>query len=133
VNTEPGNWLFHFWGDLYGELLAALLQPHFVQPGLPEDELPLVRRLPHALRLPGALTQLPPWNEALARRALLRLLPRLEARLELGRFHELLHPALAERSVLDQCNLPRFAQLYRQATLIPAEAALRTRLLALVE
>lgn len=133
VNTEQESWLFHFWGDLYGELLAALLQPHMAEPGLPEDELPSVRRKTHALRLPRALTQLPPWNSALAQRALLHLLPRLEARLELGRFHGLLHPALAQQSALQQCNLPRFAQLYEQATIIPAEASLRSRLLELVE
>jgi ATP-dependent Lhr-like helicase len=133
INTEQGSWLFHFWGDLYGELLAALLQPHMAEPDLPEDELPPVRRKTHALRLPLALSRLPPWNEALAHRLLLRLLPRLEARLDLGRFHGLLHPALAEYSALQQCHLPRFAQLYQQATIIPAEAALRIRLLELVE
>jgi len=48
--------------------------------------------------------------------------------LELGRFHSLLPPALADRTVVAQCDLPRFEQLYRAARIGEASSALRALL-----
>jgi len=125
VHDEQGAWLFHFWGDLYGALLAGMLQAHFARTDedaivAPRDEL--------CLHLPGTLAHLPAWNTALTQRHLRRLIPRLEPMLELGRFHSLLPPALADRTVVAQCDLPRFEQLYRAARIGEASSALRALL-----
>ncbi len=125
LHGEQGAWLFHFWGDLYGTLLAAMLQAHFQR----EDETALVQPYnAHCLRLPAALTHLPAWDAALAQMQLQRLLPRVEPLLELGRFHALLPPALAERTVIALCDLPRFENLYRAAIFGEPSPDQRTRL-----
>jgi hypothetical protein len=127
--SAEGAWLFHCWGDLYGTLLAALLQAHWQQ----QDESALVTPVNElCLRLPMPLSQLPPWNEAIVWRQLYRLLPRLEPFLALGRFYALLPPALAEQSALEQCELPRFERLYRTAALNAPSPALRSHLLTLL-
>ena len=129
LHDDNGGWLFHFWGDLYGTLLAGVLQYHFRH----EDELAVVTvHNELCLRFPLPLAQLPTWNQAVVQRQLRILLPHLEPLLELGRFHSLLSVELAERAILDQCDLPRFAQLYQAATLLSPPAGLRTRLLELI-
>ena len=129
LHDERGAWLFHFWGDLYGEWLGALLNHHFD----PRGEAPLVT--PHneyCLELPTGLTHLPPWNGPQAQRQLQRLLPRVEPFLELGRFHSLLPPAVADEVVIDLCDMPRFEQLYKASQIIIPSAALRNRLVELL-
>ena len=129
VHGEQGAWLFHFWGDVYGTLLGAVLQEHFEA----EDEAALVmQRNEHCLHLPAAIDGLPAWHTALAQRHLRILLPRLEPFMELGRFHSLLPADLADQAVIDQCDLPRFEALYRSATVMTPTAGLRTRLLELL-
>ncbi|MDQ3248427.1 MAG: DEAD/DEAH box helicase [Chloroflexota bacterium] len=129
LHDEQGAWLFHFWGDLYGDLLAGLLQAHF---GRDEETALVAPRNELCLRLPAALPRLPPWNHALVQRQLRILIPRLEPFLELGRFHTLLPVELADRTVVAQCDLPRFEQLYQAATIMEPAAGLRARLLGLV-
>jgi len=129
IQHDQGAWLFHFWGDLYGTLLAGMLQTHFAQVDpdamvAPHNEL--------CLHMSGTLTQLPAWNMALIQRQLHRLLPRLEPLLDLGRFYPLLPPALAHRTIVEQCDLPRFAQLYRAARVMEVTGDMRAQLLALV-
>ena len=129
LHDEQGAWLFHFWGDLYGELLAAILQYHFRR----EDELAIVS--PHnelCIRLPVGLTELPAWNAAITNRQVREFLPRLEPVLELGRFHGLLPTELAERTVIEFCDLARFEALYQAARIIAPPAGLRTQLLGLI-
>ena len=129
LHDERGAWLFHFWGDLYGEWLAALLKHYFD----PRGEAPLVT--PHneyCLELPTGLTHLPPWHGPQAQRQLQRLLPQVEPFLEVGRFHSLLPPAVADEMVIDLCDMPRFEQLYRAAQIITPSAALRNRLAGLL-
>ena len=129
LQTERGNWLFHFWGDIYGELLAGILRAY-----LTEEEGPTVvaRSNEHAVLIPDGYTWLPTWEERVVRQQVYRLLPRLEPFLELGRFHALLPPDLAAQSTLAQLNLPRFERLYRSATVIRPTAGQRERLLQLL-
>jgi ATP-dependent helicase Lhr and Lhr-like helicase len=127
VQDETGALLFHFWGDLYGALLGALLQA-----ALDADE-PIARLNEHCLRLPASLLDLPPWDDALAYDAARRLMPQLLPFLELGRFHSLLPPDLAYQAALAQCDLARFEQHYRAATVFSPPAGLRLRLLSLLE
>lgn len=129
VHDVGGGWLFHFWGELYGELLAALLQAYFEERG---KEALVQQYNAHCLRLPDALIKLPSWHAALVQRQVRILLPRLTAGLEPGRFHSFLPQALADRTILALCDLPRFERLYRTATLVTPPAGLRTRLLELV-
>jgi hypothetical protein len=129
VADEQGAWLFHFWGDLYSALLAGILQHHLQ--GDEETTLVTVQN-ELCLHLPTSLGQLPPWNQAVAENQLHILLPRLEALLELGRFHSLLPVTLAEQALIAHCDLPRFQQLYENATLAISSAGLRTQLLTLV-
>ena len=125
-------WLFHFWGDVYGALLAAVLQARFR-----DDEDAEARRGVGAwnelsLRLPEPLAALPPWEARLTAAEARDLLPRLEPHLRLGRFQPLLPPTVATRSALEQLDLPRFEALYRTARVAAAPAALRDRLRALL-
>ena len=123
-----GATLFHFWGDLYGALLAGLLTAYFQQQG----ELgPVVRVHEHALHLPQSLSALPPWDETRLRHQLALLHSQLEDYLQLGRFHELLPPDLAWKSVQAHCDLPRFQRLYRAAELFLPSPRLRGQLLRL--
>lgn len=129
VPDDNGAWLFHFWGDLYGTLLAGILQHHLQA----ADEAALVTvQNELCFHLPMSLPHLPLWNQAVVDGQLYALLPRLEVLLELGRFHSLLPITLAERALIAQCDLPRFQQLYESAILITPTAGLRTQLLPLV-
>jgi hypothetical protein len=128
VQDDRGALLFHFWGDLYGALLAALLQG-----GLDDDGPAISRPNEHCLRLPAGLTSLPPWDATLVRREVRRLMPQVQPTLELGRFHSLLPPDLAYQAALAQCNLARFEQLYCAAEVTSPPSGLRLRLLALLE
>ncbi|MDQ4075174.1 MAG: DEAD/DEAH box helicase [Chloroflexota bacterium] len=129
LQLEEGICLFHFWGDLYGELLAALLQAHF-PPGEDEPHIEPWNEL--SLMVPFALGELPEWDGTLAVQELHRLAPFVEPYLELGRFHPLLPPDLATATVVRYCDLPRFETLYRAATLFAPPAPLRERLRSLL-
>jgi hypothetical protein len=127
---EPdGRWLFHFWGDLYGELLAGILQAHF-----PAGERePRVRVWnEYCLHLPFSLNELPAWDEAVALKELQLLGQRVEPFLELGRFQELLHPQVAKEALIQQCDLARFQFLYQSARLLLPSTGRRGRLLNLL-
>jgi hypothetical protein len=127
---EPdGRWLFHFWGDLYGELLARLLQAHFPA-GEREPRIRVWNE--YCLHLPFSLDKLPVWDENIAVRELQSLGQRVEPFLELGRFHELLHPLVANQAFLQQCDLSRFQSLYQQAKLFLLPTGRRDRLLNLL-
>jgi hypothetical protein len=121
LQTEQGNWLFHFWGDIYGELLAQILRAHLTvgTTGGDEEELNLVIRCnEHCIQLAHAIPQLPAWNAPTVRQQLYRVLPRLEAVLELGCFHTLLPPDLARQTVVAQVDLSYFEHLYQAAIII---------------
>lgn len=165
LHTPHGAWLFHFWGDLYGMLLAAMLRAHFADeletrptrwptsssarreaatntnkagealdhPVASEENAAWVARAnEHALRLPHAFDRLPPYDPELAQQELYKLIPRVTPTLDLGRFHSLLPPMLAQDAAMQQCDLPRFQRLYRAARIHQTGLALRERLLALL-
>ena len=127
LQTEQGNWLFHFWGDIYGELLAQILRAQLTLGD--EDKLnPAIRCTEHCIQLVTATAHLPTWNAQSVRRQLYKLLPRLESILELGRFHTLLPPDLATQTVAAQVDLSYFEQLYHSATIIRPTAGQRQQL-----
>jgi len=129
LHEERGAWLFHFWGDLYGEWLAALLN-HFFDPR--GDVALVTSHNEYCLLLPTGITQLPPWRDSLAQRQLRRLLPRVEPFLEVGRFHSLLPPAVADEVVIALCDTPRFERLYCAAQIVTPSAPLRAQLTRLL-
>jgi ATP-dependent Lhr-like helicase len=122
VPLAEGTWLFHFWGDVYGSLLAEMLDAHF------GEGAGVMAVNEFCLYLPGPLSALPGWDAGLAQRALYRLLPRVEPLLELGRFHSLLPDYIARETVLDRLDLPGFERLYRSARVAIPRPGLRARL-----
>jgi ATP-dependent Lhr-like helicase len=127
---DRGVWLFHFWGDLYGDLLAATLRAYFTPEG--EQEPLIAAWSEFCLYLPFPLTALPPYNQALVGAQVEGLAAYFGHFLELGRFHALLPPDLARQSVIEQLKLPRFEALYLSATLQEAPAGLREALRGLL-
>ena len=137
LDDEPGMWLFHFWGDIYGALLAATLHGHLsAEPEEAEYQHPQKKQIGSwnevCLHLPLTLDTLPPWDEKLVRSEARALQDQLERQLELGRFHPLLPPDIALQSVLEQIDLGRLEALYRRATLVAAPARLHDVLKALL-
>ena len=115
--------LVHFWGDVYGAWLAAILQAHYMQAHWEEqyareDEPFVFSYDAYTLRLPHAISALPPWDSALALDTLKALAPRLEPYLELGRFQSLLPREVALGGTIGACDVARFEALYRAAKLI---------------
>jgi ATP-dependent Lhr-like helicase len=129
VSEQGDTWLFHFWGDLFGALLASMLESQF-----PADAGfgPVTAPNELCLRLPFNLDALPPWDGALVETAARELAPRLEPVLELGRFHPLLPPALGLQTVVEHCDLPRLGALYGEAVLMEVPDELRETLLGLL-
>ena len=115
MQVAEGTWLFHFWGELYGELLRKILQRCYP---MAEDSTPVTHVNEHCLYVPGPICKLPDWNENTTCQALHRLLPRFETILELGRFHSLLPTDLAQKTVIARCDLPQFRNIYRAAEVV---------------
>jgi ATP-dependent Lhr-like helicase len=109
LTQEPGIWLFHFWGTVWGMLLTAVLRAHGFSAEV-GNEYCLYVRLP--------LTQLPLWDDKKGEQAVRDTAVSLGNRLEMGRFHSLLPIDIALTAVLRQINLPAFAQAYQSATLL---------------
>jgi hypothetical protein len=107
---ERGIVLFHFWGTVWGMLLAATLQEH----GFPCEFIN-----EYALSIATPLPQLPLYDEKLVQKAAKATADILATRLEMGRFHSLLPGDVAQSATLNQLNLPQFAQLYTAAQIIP--------------
>lgn len=126
---NDGVYLFHFWGKLYGDLLARLLTDHF---GGGELTTPVRVENEFCLCLPTPLHHLPPLDSRTLRQQVQILLPEIEGYLPLGRYHSLLPPEIARQSILDQLDLPRFTALYQRANLVPTAAALRPQLQGLL-
>ncbi len=132
---EGGAWLFHFWGAMYGALLAGILQAQLDPAPLRddfEDAPPIQLHNEHCLRLPEPLVNLPPWDDGTAAHELRRLAPRFAGFLNLGRFHDLLPPTLAHRVVIELCDVGRLTQLYREAAVVAPTVEQRERLRALL-
>ncbi len=131
VTAPRGVLLYHFWGDLYGEWLAAILRVYFSPADPADNDTGGALITPHSalsLLLTFSLPALPPWDEGVALDTLKELEPLFETWLELGRFHPLLPPDLALQSVREGCNLKRFEMLYRSARIISPTPELRAGL-----
>ena len=101
--AAEGTWLFHFWGTVWGMLLADIL----LQAGLSAEHVN-----EYALFLRRPLTQLPPWSATAARQAARDVSARLVNHLQLGRFHALLPAQIAQSAITQLLNLERMAEVY---------------------
>lgn len=122
--AEEDLLLYHFWGTIWGELLAKLLLAHsFVAEPVNE----------YCLLLRPRLDQLPPWDEALSRPVVANAAVALADRLELGRFHHLLPANVAAAAALRQLNVVAWERVYRESKLVPAAREIETQLRLLVQ
>jgi hypothetical protein len=108
VPQNQGQWLFHFWGTVWGKLLTAVLQRYKLQVESVNE---------YCLHLGQPLNQLPAWDEEVGQAAAERTAVALTDRLEMGRFHKLLPANVAVAAAVGQLNLVRFKQIYRTATI----------------
>ncbi len=106
---EPGMFLFHFWGTVWGELLTAVL----IAQGIAAESVN-----EYGLYAHRPITQLPPVDETVIRKAAQGIVKTLANRLQMGRYHGLLPADIGQRAVLAQLNLPRFQQLYNEVRLV---------------
>lgn len=119
---EPGVWLFHFWGTVWGMLLTAVLRAQGFSAEMGNE---------YCLYVGRPLAQLPPWDEKKGEQAVRDTAVTLANRLEMGRFHSLLPADVALASVLRQVSLTAFARLYQSVTLVN-DPALHERLHSLL-
>ncbi|UCC54733.1 MAG: DEAD/DEAH box helicase, partial [Anaerolineaceae bacterium] len=106
---EQGTWLFHFWGTVWGRLLAALLSANGYITDFSNE---------YGIFVQPSLAHLPDWDDTIAQRIIKRAAVPLAGRLEMGRFHKLLPRNVANSAVLNLLNLETFQQKYREATLV---------------
>ncbi|HSH05900.1 MAG TPA: DEAD/DEAH box helicase [Anaerolineae bacterium] len=107
---DNGGWLFHFWGTIWGNLLADILSTSGWH----------VASITHThLYLHTPITQLPTWSELPLKRLTHHLAPLLSNRLNMGRFHSLLPTQLATQATAAHLNLPQLAPIYNQAVITP--------------
>ena len=106
---EVGMTLFHFWGTVWGELLTAVLRSHSLAAESINE---------YCLRLKPAIIELPAWDTNVAEQAAKGIVDTSVKWLEMGRFHKLLPPNVAEAAVIHQLNLSQFGQLYQATTLV---------------
>lgn len=106
---EEGEFLFHFWGTIWGQLLTAVLQVQGIGAKAVNE---------YCLYLSHPLNKLPPCPEKEFTQAARNILAILENRLQMGRFHSLLPADVAVAATLKQLNLHRLSQLYDQARLL---------------
>ena len=107
---ERGQLLFHFWGTIWGELLAGLL----IAQGIvaePVNEFCLYMQPP--------LSSLPPYDGKMVEGVARKTAVLLGNHLQMGRFHKVLPAAIAREAVVSQLNLPLFGQKYRAAIVLP--------------
>jgi ATP-dependent Lhr-like helicase len=107
--ADDGMWLFHFWGTIWGRLLTNVLVDNLLS-AEPINEYCLLVR--------PSITQLPPWDEKLARKAAMTTALALADQLEMGRFHSLLPAHIGVAAVVRLLNLEQFGKIYRATRLI---------------
>lgn len=110
---DPGGFLFHFWGTVWGELLTAVL----VMQGISTETINEYRAY---IRQP--LPQLPPLDEKHLQKVAREMANTFANRLEMGRFHRLLPADVATAATIQQLNLPQFQAQYRAATITTMSA-----------
>jgi hypothetical protein len=127
IKEGQGAYLFHFWGDVYGLWLSALLEQHY---GYQTTEGAVAKYWNEfCLHLNFHLLSLPPWDSFLAKQALKTISPNLLPLLELGRFHELLPAKLSEKTLLEHVNIAQFEALYKKVSLLNAPTSLAQNLI----
>jgi hypothetical protein len=102
---DPGFFLFHFWGTIWGELLTAVLITQGIS-AEPVNEYCLYVRHP--------LKQLPPCNEKSLTKSAHNIVVMAANRLAMGRFHSLLSADVAATATSKQLHLSLFYKLYTQ-------------------
>lgn len=108
---ELGQWVFHFWGSVWGNLLAAFWQEHNLGAEAVNEYCLYVRR---------PVEKLPPYDAQLMGQVAQRVAVALANRLEMGRFHTLLPAGVAIPATIRRLQLDHFQQQYTNATLTPA-------------
>ncbi len=103
-----GQYLFHFWGTIWGELLAAVLVAQGVRAEAVNE---------FCLYMEPPLEKLPAWNGQIAEKAARQTAVMLANYLQMGRFHRVLPAAVARKAVISQLNLPLFGKKYQAAQL----------------
>ncbi len=106
--ATEGMWVFHFWGTIWGTLLADILLLN----GLPAEHVN-----EYAIFLRHPLAQLPPWSDQIAQQAARSAAAQFVERLEMGRFHGLLPANIAQSTITQLLHVQRLAQVYRTARL----------------
>jgi hypothetical protein len=109
LSQEPGLFLFHFWGTVWGELLTAVLITQGISAEAVNEYCLYAR---HPIR------HLPPADKNEIKKAARDIIFVLANRLEMGRFHRLLPADVAQRAVLAQLNLAGFKQAYDNTQLV---------------
>ncbi len=103
-----GQYLFHFWGTIWGELLAAVL----IAQGMIAEAIN-----EFCLYMKPPLEKLPPWNEEIVEKAAMETAVTLANRLQMGRFHRMLPVEVGKTAVIKQLNLQMFSEKYRAVQL----------------
>ncbi|MCB8965508.1 MAG: DEAD/DEAH box helicase [Ardenticatenaceae bacterium] len=106
---KPGFYLFHFWGTVWGELLASVLQTQGITATAINE---------YCLFTHEPLLQLPPCDTKLWHRSVTNIRDRLVNHLEMGRFHRLLPADIALEAIIQQLNFPQFQTLYQETSII---------------
>ena len=109
IVSDTGMWLFHFWGTVWGEMLAGVLN----MGGFSAETIN-----EYALYLRPSITQLPTWNADHAHAIAKQSAVTLSERLAMGRFHALLPAHVAADAAYQQLNLPRFEQAYQRSQIV---------------
>jgi len=119
LQAVEGLWLFHFWGTIWGELLAKVMLAHsFI--AKPVNE--------YCLTVRQTVNQLPPWDEAVSRRIAINAAVALAGRLEMGRFHSLLPANVAVAATLCQLNIKAWSRVYRESRVEPGTHEIEAQL-----
>lgn len=123
LQAAEGIWLFHFWGTIWGELLAKTLLAHSFIAEVVDEYCLMVRPV---------INQLPVWDEDVSQRVMMNAAVVLAGRLEMGRFHHLLPQHIAVDATLRQLNVETWRRVYQESWLAPAQRELGARLRMLV-
>lgn len=107
--ADDGMWLFHFWGTVWGRLLANVLTVNRLSAELVNE---------YCLFVQPSSAQLPPWDVALAKKAAMSTALALTGQLEMGRFHQLLPANVGVAAVVRLLNLEQFGENYRAIKLV---------------
>ena len=103
---EPGLFLFHFWGTVWGHLLSSVLEATGIQTKQSNE---------FGFYIHQQIQQLPVLEEQLVDKVAWETAVSLSRRLEMGRFHKLLPPDMAAEATIHLLNLAQFKLKYKTA------------------